>query len=251
MSADQHQYQQYAAPSGSAPGGGPSTPGPGPMSAPAAAATAPLPDTPLARDFPHIASLPRHSLEDLAANKDPQLFSALIHTEPTIASLLQQRSDLLNRVRELAKRNDEQLRPPLERVREDTQRYFAQAREAEEVQWKLEERKLAEAHRRFAPPALLAQLQQSTAKIYEQSEDLANALVEGRQLPPSLLAAAREVSRSNTAAGSSSLALEADAEDTSTADPIQTFTKAFLSLRIAYHRRAMLEERWRRDTIRI
>ncbi|KAE8226827.1 hypothetical protein CF326_g7646 [Tilletia indica] len=215
-------------------------------------ATAPLPDTPLSHNFPHIASLPRQTLEALSTNKDPQLYSALIHTDPSIASLLQQRSALLNRVRELAKRNEEELRPALERVREETQSGFVAAKEAEEVLWKEEERKLAEAQRRFAPPALLAQLQQTTAKIYEQSEDLANALVEGRQLPPSLLAAARDVGYSRTGGGSSSSsAPDEGAEGTTAADPIQTFTKAFLSLRTAYHRRAMIEERWRRDSIRI
>ncbi|KAL9933436.1 hypothetical protein V8E36_007612 [Tilletia maclaganii] len=203
-----------------------------------------LPDTPLSHDFPHIAALPRSTLEALAANSDPQYFSALIHTDPQIAALLQQRSELLKRVRELARRNEEQLRPPLEKVREETQLSFLQAKEAEEVHWREEERRLAEAHRRFAPPALLAQLQHSTAKIYEQSEDLANALVEGRTLPPALLSAARELS-------SSSGASAAGVEETSDSDTIQTFVKAFLKLRTAYHRRAMLEERWRRDTVRI
>ncbi|KAK0567862.1 hypothetical protein OC844_000063 [Tilletia horrida] len=217
-----------------------------------AGGSAALPDTPLARDFPHIAALPRPTLESLAANADPQYYSALIHTEPQIAALLQQRSELLQRVRQLARRNEDELRPRLEQVRQETQRYFVQAREAEDVQWKEEERRLLEAHRRFAPPALLAQLQQSTARIYEQSEDLANALVEGRPLPPHLLGAARELLAQQQHPGSSLAAGGgAGIEDTPSADPVPTFTKAFLALRTAYHRRAMIEERWRRDMIRI
>lgn len=111
---------------------------------------------------------------------------------------------------------------PLEALRRDTERALLQAQQADETWSQQLEPALHESYRQFTPGSLHAKLVQGTTRIWDQSEALANAYVEGLPLGPDM---------------------------PSTPPDTQQFLRLFQNLRTRYHRRALLAERWGKGTV--
>lgn len=109
---------------------------------------------------------------------------------------------------------------PLEALRRETERYLASAQSADQIWSRQLEPELQEAYRQFTPGSLHAKLAQGTSRIWDQSEELANAYVE-----------------------------KVPYNDHSSPPDTTTFLRLFQELRTRYHRRALLAERWSQGTV--
>ena len=141
-------------------------------------------DTPLARDYPALAALPRDELEyllaaplddNIQADQDVYL-DALIHSLPEMHALYDERA-AASRARDAPRRDDRRLRggylcPGAVAAR--------RAGHAGGLQGKSETAQLFT--QRFSPYALQSRLQLAMHRAHDESEELADAYVEGLPL---------------------------------------------------------------------
>lgn len=197
--------------------------------------------TRLTTTFPQTANLTREDLQALAAD-DPPLqqqhpsleavptpqaayFEAFFHSLPQTRSLYEAHAALLRTNESKAARNLER-QPALEALRSETQQLFDRAKSLE-AQWSHTEQQLNEAQKRFNPSALHFSLTQSASKLNDQSEELANAFVEGLPYP-----------REN----GGTLGEEALVDDAA-------FVRRYKQQRLLYHKRRLVADRWARGQV--
>lgn len=174
-------------------------------------------DTPLTRDFPSVAHLSRPELEQLVGPFDParpsvpwyaspatpgagagagagpsappaeeHAFEALVDSLAEVRALRAAIDALTAQSTEKAARNAA-LQPALEALRLESQALHDRARQLRDEAWPAAQREMNDVRRRFDPPAMLATLGQSAARLHDRSESFASAFVEG--LPLDVVAA--------------------------------------------------------------
>ncbi|EJD46906.1 hypothetical protein AURDEDRAFT_136736 [Auricularia subglabra TFB-10046 SS5] len=166
-----------------------------------------VPNDPLT-EFPSVAALPRDALDDLL--NDPQYLQAIVHTLPQAQQIMRAQAELASANEVLAQRNMA-LQEPLNRLRQDTQAAFDDAR-ALEARWRVLEREQRELYQRYSQGFLMMRLRHATTAQDEVSEAVATKFVRGE--------------------GEEDLPADVDA-----------FVKQFREQRTVYHKRAMYSER--------
>ncbi|CAO1636463.1 unnamed protein product [Jaminaea pallidilutea] len=200
-------------------------------------------ESPLLRDFPSTANLSRQDLEELlgddneqgGSEKNDAYFEAFVDSLPEVRAMLDEHIQMLRSNEEKAQRNLS-MQPALEALRSETQQLYDRAIAAE-AEWPKQEAELKEAYKRFAPPALHAQVVRDAAKLHEQSEALAAAYVDGMPLETAM----PESSPSDHNANQRSFSSQQDVD--------ATFTRKYKEMRIEYHRLNLIADRWSKGAV--
>jgi ESCRT-I complex subunit VPS37 len=183
-------------------------------------------------------------------------FEAFLHSLPQVRQSIEEHEAILKANEEKARKHhfcalhfgliliktlcsfsgrNAELQPRLEALRRETSAYFDQARSLD-AEWQVLNTSLEKIYRRFAPASLHIALTQGTSKIYDASEALAHAYVEGLPDLASGIVTPEEASGATTST-------------TRAQDPDTQFVRKFRELRTRYHRRALLAERWSKGTV--
>lgn len=192
--------------------------------------------TRLTTAFPETAQLSREDLQALVAEDYPPppaqgqstdtispnaaFFEAFFHTLPQTSSLYAAHAELLRANESKAQRNLA-LQPALEELRKETLHLFERAK-ALEAEGALKEKQLEEARKRFHPNAMLFGLTQSAGKLNDETEELANAYVEGMPYK----------------------------DEGELMDEV-AFVRRYKQQRFLYHKRRLVADRWARGQVHL
>lgn len=146
-------------------------------------------DDALARDYPHVAALPKDELQLLL--EDPAYFDAYFHTAPPAVPYHDAVQHKLEQNIDLARASDA-LKPKLDALRADTARAFHDAKDLQQ-QWAHLERAQEDAYRRFSQPAQLARYRAATTNQQHLSDSLVAAFLNGDGDDESFVKQYREV----------------------------------------------------------
>lgn len=193
--------------------------------------------TRLTSAFPETAQLTREDLQALVSDDYPPppgqggpsadtispnaaFFEAFFHKLPRTTSLYNAHADLLRANESKAQRNLA-LQPALEELRKETLHLFERAKSLE-AEWAVKEKQLGEARKRFHPNAMLFGLTQSAGKLNDETEELANAYVEGMPYK----------------------------DEGGVMDEV-AFVRRYKQQRLLYHKRRLVADRWARGQVHL